>query len=71
LIAQAIRHQRDEFTSFEQARRQFEREYLRRLLRVTGGNVTHAAKLAERNRTEFYKLLQKHHINPAEFHSPR
>jgi two-component system, NtrC family, response regulator GlrR len=24
--------------------------------------VTHAAKLARRNRTEFYRLLERHHI---------
>ena len=31
------------------------------------GNVTQAATLAKRNRTEFYKLLQRHHLEPAMF----
>jgi two-component system, NtrC family, response regulator GlrR len=30
------------------------------LLKLTDGNVADAARLAERNRTEFYRLLQKH-----------
>jgi two-component system, NtrC family, response regulator GlrR len=67
LIQQAIQHQQIEFTSFEQARKQFEHEYLVRLLKITGGNVSQAAKLAQRNRTEFYKLLQRHALDPAAF----
>jgi two-component system response regulator GlrR len=38
-----------------------------RLLKITGGNVTQAALLAKRNRTEFYKLLQRHRLEPAMF----
>ena len=38
-----------------------------RLLKITGGNVTQAAQLAKRNRTEFYKLLQRHELEPAMF----
>ena len=34
---------------------------------ITGGNVTQAAALAKRNRTEFYKLLQRHRLEPAMF----
>ena len=47
--------------------RTFERDYLVRLLKITGGNVTQAALLAKRNRTEFYKLLQRHRLEPAMF----
>ena len=67
LVQQAIQHQQVAFASFEQARKQFEREYLTRLLKITAGNVTQAAKLAQRNRTEFYKLLQRHELDPALF----
>ncbi|HUU71235.1 MAG TPA: helix-turn-helix domain-containing protein, partial [Burkholderiales bacterium] len=49
------------------ARGEFEREYLAKILKITGGNVTQAAKLAKRNRTEFYKLLQRHHLDPKLF----
>jgi two-component system response regulator GlrR len=51
----------------DQARRAFEREYLVRTLTLTAGNVTHAARLAGRNRTEFYRLLERHSLSPASF----
>ncbi|OHC67364.1 MAG: two-component system response regulator GlrR, partial [Rhodocyclales bacterium GWA2_65_20] len=44
-----------EIVPFDEARRSFESNYLIRLLKMTGGNVTQAAKLAQRNRTDFYK----------------
>lgn len=50
-----------------QARRAFERDYLVRILTLTAGNVTHAARLAGRNRTEFYRLLERHCLSPAVF----
>ena len=50
-----------------EARRAFERDYLVRILTVTSGNVTHAARLAGRNRTEFYRLLERHSLTPAMF----
>jgi len=71
LVQQAIQHQQSEFASFEQARKQFERDYLTRLLKITAGNVSQAAKLAQRNRTEFYKLLQRHELDPAIFKSSK
>jgi len=44
----------------EVARDAFERDYLDRVLRLAAGNVTRAARLAGRNRTEFYRLLACH-----------
>jgi two-component system response regulator GlrR len=38
-----------------------------RVLKITGGNVTQAARLAKRNRTEFYKLLQRYQLEPSVF----
>jgi two-component system, NtrC family, response regulator GlrR len=67
LVQQAIQNQQSELTSFEEARKKFEREYLTRLLKITEGNVTQAARLAKRNRTEFYKLLQRHQLDPKLF----
>ena len=69
LVQQAIQNQQSELTSFEEARKKFEREYLTRLLKITEGNVTQAARLAKRNRTEFYKLLQRHQLDPKLFKS--
>jgi len=53
--------------SFVDARDHFERDYLVEVLQVTGGNVTQAAQLAKRNRTEFYRLLRRHHLDPHSF----
>jgi len=69
LAQQAIQNQQSEFASFEDARRRFEREYLTQLLKITEGNVTQAARLAKRNRTEFYKLLGRHQLDPKLFKS--
>lgn len=63
----AIRGETGNLSSFESARFEFERDYLAKLLKITNGNVTQAARLAKRNRTEFYKLLQRHHLNPSMF----
>ncbi len=57
----------DETVSFEEARRRFECDYLCQILRVAGGNVSQAAKLAKRNRTEFYRLLERHQIDQSSF----
>lgn len=67
LAQQALKEQPTPLASLEQARSAFEREYLVRILRMTGGNVTHAAKLAQRNRTEFYKLLERHQLESKMF----
>jgi two-component system response regulator GlrR len=69
LVQRALRGESSEIPAFAEARNEFERDYLTRLLQITHGNVTRAAGIAKRNRTEFYKLLQKHHLNPAQFKS--
>jgi two-component system, NtrC family, response regulator GlrR len=67
LVQQALREEPKPLASLEEARRGFEQEYLVRILRMTRGNVTQAAKLAHRNRTEFYKLLERHRLEPRMF----
>lgn len=54
-------------STFDEARDEFTRSYLAQLLQITRGNVTQAAKLAGRNRTDFYKLLGRHEVQPDEF----
>lgn len=49
------------------AREAFERAYLEEALRRSGGNVSAAAKLAGRNRTDFHDLMRKHGLSAAEF----
>ncbi|HET9338030.1 MAG TPA: sigma 54-interacting transcriptional regulator [Casimicrobiaceae bacterium] len=67
LVQSALREDAAALIPFEEARKTFERDYLVRLLKITGGNVTQAAQLAKRNRTEFYKLLQRHRLEPSMF----
>ncbi|GAB4263527.1 MAG: hypothetical protein Kow0092_14530 [Deferrisomatales bacterium] len=53
--------------SFAEAKREFERAYVRRLLLLTGGNVTRAAGLAGKARKDFYALMARNEVDPAEF----
>ncbi|HAF00512.1 MAG TPA: two-component system response regulator GlrR [Methylophilaceae bacterium] len=67
LVQKALQVEANTILPFETARQQFEHEYLINLLKSTQGNVAQAAKLAQRNRTEFYRLLERHHIQPSQF----
>jgi two-component system response regulator GlrR len=67
LVLRALKGETNKTESFVQAQRRFEREYLIKTLQMTSGNVTHAAKQAGRNRTEFYKLLHRHKIDPKQY----
>ena len=67
LVQRALRRKEKEFLPFAKARDRFEFEYLTHLLEMTEGNVAQAARLAERNRSEFYKLLHKHELEPELF----
>lgn len=60
-----------EMAAFDEARRAFEFDYLEKLLISTAGNVAQAARIAQRNRTEFYKLLARHDLDPAQFKQGR
>jgi len=51
-------------SSFDEARDEFARTYLLQLLEVAGGNISHAARLAGRNRSDFYKLLNRYGVEP-------
>ncbi|HEX5801503.1 MAG TPA: sigma 54-interacting transcriptional regulator [Azospira sp.] len=67
LVQRALRVRSNEMLSYAEAKLRFERDYLVQLLKLTDGNVSDAARLADRNRTEFYRLLQKHELVPALF----
>ncbi|HEV3009236.1 MAG TPA: sigma 54-interacting transcriptional regulator [Burkholderiales bacterium] len=67
LVSQALDAGDTSLTPLDEARRAFERDYLVRILKITGGNVTKAARLAGRNRTEFYRLLERHSLEPSVF----
>jgi DNA-binding NtrC family response regulator len=46
----------------------FEREYVARTLRASGGNVTRAARIARKERRDFGRLVRKYQLDPR--HSP-
>jgi DNA-binding NtrC family response regulator len=47
----------------------FEKNYIQGLLCACGGNITHAAQKAQKNRRAFWQLIQKHQIDVARFKS--
>jgi len=69
LVQQSLGEHAGKLLSFTDARDEFTRNYLSQILQITMGNVSQAARLAKRNRTDFYKLLARHDLNPDQFKS--
>jgi two-component system response regulator GlrR len=69
MVREALEEESQYLPSLSQARQQFEHDYLIKMLRLTNGSVAEAAALAQRNRTDFYKLLKRHQINAENFKS--
>lgn len=67
LLEKALHASSSTIIPLDVAKQQFEQNYLINILKTTQGNVAQAAKLAKRNRTEFYRLLERHQIQPADF----
>jgi two-component system response regulator GlrR len=67
LVREALTVEDQYLPSLSQAREQFEHDYLVKVLRLTNGSVAEAALLAQRNRTDFYKLLKRHRIDLERF----
>ncbi|MCP5144168.1 MAG: sigma 54-interacting transcriptional regulator [Gammaproteobacteria bacterium] len=67
MVERALRHGAGAIKSLKEAKDEFERNYLVSVLRITEGNVANAARVAGRNRTEFYKLLNQHGLDAGEF----
>lgn len=67
LVQKALQESSNSVIPLNVARQQFEFNYLINILKTTEGNVTQAAKLAQRNRTEFYRLLDRHNIQASIF----
>jgi two-component system response regulator GlrR len=62
-ISQSVDNQVKPLT---EAREEFERRYLKEALQLTGGNISRAAQIAGRYRADFYKLLKKYGLHPAD-----
>lgn len=67
LVARALRDKPANIQPLAEARAAFERDYLVTLLKLTRGQVSEVARLAGRNRTEVYRLLERHGLTPALF----
>ena len=67
LVKKAVHDEPIQIQTLKEAKQAFERNYLLSVLRITHGHVANAAKIAGRNRTEFYKLLNQYNIEPAAF----
>lgn len=67
LVKKAVHDDPVHMQTLKEAKKAFEKGYLLSVLRITHGHVANAAKIAGRNRTEFYKLLNQYDIEPARF----
>jgi two-component system response regulator GlrR len=57
----------EDVPSFKEAKRAFETRYVVGLLRRCGGNISRAARLAKKDRKDFYDVIRRTGVNPAEF----
>jgi len=67
LVEQALSATHKTWPTLSEARVQFEQDYLVKLLKMTDGNVTRAAELAGRNRTDLHKLMKKYSLDAQTF----
>jgi two-component system response regulator GlrR len=71
LILPARGEAQDRLRPLKDAKENFEKNYLTRLIELTGGNVSQAAKLAGKYRADLYDLLKKYDIQPADYRKSR
>ncbi len=67
LVEKCLRDRPTRLLSYEEAKEEFERNYLSKVMQIACGNVSKAALLAKRNRTEFYRLLNRCQLQPEQF----
>ncbi len=70
MVQKALGEEEGDLRTLKDAKHSFERDYLISVLQLTKGQVASSARIAGRNRTEFYKLLNAHNIDPADFRKP-
>jgi two-component system response regulator GlrR len=59
----------DDVPSFKDAKRAFETRYVEGLLRRCKGNISRAARLAKKDRKDFYDVIRRTGVDPALFRS--
>jgi two-component system response regulator GlrR len=57
----------DDVPSFKDAKRAFETRYVEGLLRRCSGNISRAARLAKKDRKDFYDVIRRTGVVPGEF----
>jgi two-component system response regulator GlrR len=67
--AEALLLARDDVPSFKEAKRAFETRYVVGLLRRCGGNISRAARMARKDRKDFYDVIRRTGIDPSSFRS--
>ncbi|NNE37454.1 MAG: sigma 54-interacting transcriptional regulator, partial [Gammaproteobacteria bacterium] len=67
LVKKTLEQKPGKIKTLKEAREEFDNQYLVSVMRMSNGNVAESAKIAGRNRTEFYKLLGQHNIKPEDF----
>ena len=53
--------------SYRDAREEFEKGYLQRLMTQVKGNISQAATLADQYRADLYRLMKKHGLKPGDY----
>ena len=59
----------EEVLSFKEAKRAFETRYVEGLLRRCSGNISRAARLAKKDRKDFYDVIRRTGVEPGQFRS--
>jgi two-component system response regulator GlrR len=57
----------EQIPAFREAKRTFEFEYVTRLLRVCDGNISRAARIAKKDRKDFYDVMRRNGIDPTDY----
>jgi two-component system response regulator GlrR len=57
----------DEVPSFKDAKRAFETRYVEGLLRRCSGNISRAARMAKKDRKDFYDVIRRTGVEPGQF----
>ncbi len=56
---------------FRDAKTEFERAYVERVLKETSGNMSEAARLAGKDRKDFYDLTRRTGVDPVGFRTKK
>jgi two-component system response regulator GlrR len=67
VTAEALLLARDKAPSFKEAKRAFETRYVVGLLRRCNGNISRAARLAKKDRKDFYDVIRRTGVDPTDF----